>query len=212
MKFFIHVYLIGAVSFLFCQEAFGQSKFALSATAAPFLRHYKSRVEAILPDPNGTGTLTPQVLESKSSSKGYWIGLNGRYSFSPKWSASTGLWYGYAGLKTSASSSRSHYFSIPLIAGFQVSESKLSPYFSAGALWNLSVTSRVRIPDFGTFNFKSDRNTSRISPTIGAGVIYNFAQRLSLIAQPTFTYDIPRHNLNIHAYQLGFNMQLMLKL
>jgi hypothetical protein len=212
MKSIIHVYLILAVFVIFCSDAFSQSKFALSATVAPFSGHYKSRVEATLPDPNGSGTLTSQVFESESSPKGYWMGVNGRYSFSPKWSASTGLWYGHAGLKSSGFRSRSHYFSIPVTASFQTSESSLSPYFSVGALWNLSRTSRVNIPDLGTVIFKSDRFNSKISPMVGAGVIYHFAQRLSLIAQPTFSYDIPRYGLDIHAYQLGLNMQLLVKL
>lgn len=212
MKSVVHVYLILAVFLLFCSDAFSQRKFALSATIAPFYRHYKSSVEAILPDPNGSGTLTPQLYKSESSSKGYWAGLNGRYSFSTKWSALTGLWYGFAGHKTALFRSRTHYFSIPVMAGFQTSELRLSPYFSAGALWNLAVTSRMDIADLGTVIFKSQRYTSRISPIIGAGVIYHFAQRLSLIAQPTFSYEIPRYKLDIHAYQLGLQVQLMVKL
>ena len=51
-----------------------------------------------------------------------------------------------------------------------------------------------------------------ISPMIGAGVIYHFAQRLSLIAQPTYSYAIPRFGLDIHSYQWGLNVQLMVKL
>ena len=193
-------------------SAFSQRKFALSATVAPSYGHTKSRVEVMIPDPNVTGAITPQVWRSEISSKGYWAGLNGRYSFSQKWSASSGVWYNYSSTSKLGTKSRSHHFSIPVIANLQVTERKLSPYFSAGALWNFGTTSRLTIPDFGTVNFKSDRNTFRISPLIGAGVIYHFAERLSLVAQPTFTYAIPPSNVNIQAYQLSLNVQLMLKL
>lgn len=212
MKVILHFSFILALSLFICSDAFSQSKFALSATVAPYLGHVKSTVEVDLPDPNGSGTFTRQVYRSEASPKGYWIGLNGRYSFSNKWSASTGLWLGHARLNTSNSKGRSHNFSIPVIANFQTSESALSPFFSAGALWNFATTSRVDIVDFGTVKFKSDRDISRISPIVGAGVIYHFAQRLSLVAQPTFSYAIPPSGINIHAYQLSLNVQLMVKL
>lgn len=197
--------------FLFSWSAtYGQSKFAFSATAAPFYGHVKSSATIIIPDENGI--LTSQEWKSKYSSTGYWIGLNGRYSFSEKWSASTGLWFTGSRVNTSTSQSRSHNFSIPVMVNFQPAEKKLSPYFSAGALWNFRTTSRLDIPDIGMVVFKSDKNTYRISPTVGAGVIYHFATHLSLIAQPTFSYQIPPSHINSRAYQLGFNVQLMFKL
>jgi len=98
------------------------------------------------------------------------------------------------------------------MVNFQTSERKLSPYLSVGALWNFETTSHVKIPDLGTVVFKSGNNTSRISPLIGAGVIYHFAPHLSLIAQPTFSYAIPPSGVNSHAYQLGLNVQLVVKL
>ena len=203
--------LIILIGFLFSWSvAFGQSKFAFSATVAPFYGHSVNK--AMVPIDDGSGNYTYQEWKSEVSPKGYWIGLNGRYSFSHKWSASTGLWFGHSSLKTSNSSSRSHFFTIPVIANFQTSEKKLSPYFSAGGLWNFGTTSRVNIPDIGTVIFKSDHNTLRISPMVGAGIIYHFAQRLSLIAQPTFSYSIPPSGVNTRAYQLSLNLQLMLKL
>ena len=212
MKSIFYTLLLLPCFILSCPGAFSQSKFALSATVAPYYGHTKSRVEAMMPDPNGSGAITSQVLRSEISSNGYWGGLNGRYSFSQKWSMSTGLWFNYSSTSKSGTKSRSHHFSVPVIANLQIAETKLSPYFSAGALWNFGTTSRLTIPDLGTVTFKSDRNTSRISPLIGAGVIYHFAERISLVAQPTFTYAIPPSNINIHAYQLSLNMQLMLKL
>jgi hypothetical protein len=191
--------------------ATGQTKFAFSATVAPFYAHNKTTVKLPLDsgfDPNQGGVWT-----SKSSPKGYWVGLNGRYSFSKKWSASSGLWFSQSRLKTSNSSSRSHNFAVPVMINFQTSERKLSPYFSAGALWNFTRTSRATIKDIGTVVFKSGKgDISRLLPTVGAGVIYHFAPHFSLIGQPTFGYAIPPSGVDSRAYQMGFNMRLMFKL
>ncbi|MDQ6477080.1 outer membrane beta-barrel protein [Dyadobacter sp. LHD-138] len=209
----ICITLMILAGFFFSSSAtFAQRKFAFSAIVAPFYGHTKTSTTVILPDYNGSGTLSPQEFKSESSPKGYWIGLNGRYSLSKKWSASTGLWFSQSRSKTSASLGRSHNFSIPVMVNFQTSERKLSPYFSAGALWNFGTTSRVDIPDMGTAIFKSDRNTSRVSPMVGAGVVYQFSPHLSLIAQPTFSYAIPPSGIHMRAYRLGFNAQLMFTL
>ncbi|MCF0041354.1 transporter [Dyadobacter fanqingshengii] len=206
-KFYTSLILTG---FLFSWSgAFSQGKFAISATVAPFYGHSKSTLEVIVPDSYSPGTFSTETWKSEVSPKGYWVGLNTRYSFSEKWSASTGLWFGYSTIKSSTTSSRSHNFSIPVLANYQPSAKKLSPYFSAGALWNFGTTSRLTIPDIGTATFKSGRNTSRISPIVGAGVIYRFAPRLSIIAQPTFSYAIPPSGINTKAYQLALNVQLM---
>ncbi|MCE6992503.1 outer membrane beta-barrel protein [Dyadobacter sp. CY323] len=212
MRSILNTSLILAGFLLSWPAAFGQSKFDFSASVAPFYGHYKVTATVVLPVSDGSGELASQEWTSESSPKGYWIGLNGRYSFSQKWSASTGLWFSQSRSKTSASSSRSHNFSIPVMVNLQTSEKTLSPYFSAGALWNFGTTSRLTIPDFGTVVLKSDDNISRISPLVGAGVIYHFARRLSLIAQPTFSYAIPPSDIKSRSYQLSFNAQLMFKL
>ncbi|TLV00412.1 outer membrane beta-barrel protein [Dyadobacter luticola] len=191
-------------------KAFSQDKFALSASVTPFFTHAKATVDATVPNPDGSGTFVNQRLKSEASLKGFWVGLNGRYFFSEKWSASTGLWFGYSTDKGKASSGRSHNFSIPVLANFQPSMRKVSPYFSAGALWNFNTTSHVNIPDIGTVTFKSGKNnTSRVSPTIGVGAIYHAAPHLALIAQPTFSYAIPPSGIDSHVYQVGLNVQVM---
>jgi opacity protein-like surface antigen len=197
---------------LCCPEAFGQSKFSVSATVAPFYAKSKSDGVVMLPVDDGSGGYISHNWKVENSSNGYWVGLNGRYSFTEKWSASTGLWFSNSRSKTSAASGRSRNFSMPFMANFRSSERPLSPYFSAGALWNFSTTTHIKIPDFGTVIDKSGDNTSRISPLVGAGVIYHFASRLSLIAQPTFSYTIPATDMQASTYQLAMHVQLMLKL
>ncbi|WP_159476325.1 outer membrane beta-barrel protein [Dyadobacter sp. 3J3] len=187
-----------------------QCKFALSATVAPFYVHNKTT--ATIKDFDNNGVLQTTVYKSSNSWNGSWFGLNGRYSFSSKWSVSTGLWLNESRASSVNSRGRSHSFSIPLMVNFQTSQGKLSPYFSAGALYNFQTISHTYIDDFGSFVFKTGDKTSRISPTVGAGVIYDFTKHLSVIAQPTISYTIPRSGIDSHTYQFLFHIQLLYKL
>lgn len=195
------------IFFLFSLPVFGQGKFALSATVAPMYRHFKTRNTIILPDNNG-GIYT-YIDKSEGSWKGSWFGLNGRYSLSQKWSASTGLWLNESRLNSGNSKTRAYNFSIPLMVNFQLSDKKLSPYFSVGALWNFETTTHMNIDDIGPVVFKSGDKTFRISPTAGAGILYNFSKHLSVVAQPTFSYIIPPVGFNSKTYQLLLHFQLM---
>ncbi|GLU55524.1 outer membrane beta-barrel protein [Dyadobacter frigoris] len=219
----LFIFAIILAGFLFSpSEVLGQSKFAFSATVAPFYGHINSKNIFVVPSYSVGGGLITTEMKSKTTTKGYWVGLNGRYSFSSKWSASTGLWLSESRQSVSditftpavpyyTGRSKSHNFAIPVIVNFQTSESKLSPYFSAGALWNFNSTSRLNISSSESYIvFKS--NNSKVTPMVGAGVIYNFAQHLSVIAQPTFGYVIPSSGIDSHAYRLSFNLQLMYKL
>lgn len=221
MKALFSAIIIWAVFLLSSSAVFGQSKFAFSALAAPFYGHINSKNTFVVPYGAG-GELITTEMKSKTTTKGYWVGLNGRYSFSSKWSASTGLWLSESrqnvpditfipAIPYFTGSGKSHNFVIPVKVNFQTSESKLSPYFSAGAFWNFNTTSRVNISGSETSAvFRSDN--SKVTPMVGAGVIYNFAQHLSVIAQPTFSYAFPASGLNTHAYRASFNIQLMYKL
>ncbi|MBE9463482.1 outer membrane beta-barrel protein [Dyadobacter subterraneus] len=209
--FIILLFLTGFL--FFSPEVLAQGKFAFSASVSPFKTHSKSYVTNEIPNASGTGT-TIVENNSENTFKGYSIGLNARYSFSPQWSASTGLWLSESNLNLIASSVRSHNLSIPVMVNYQAFDRKFSPYFSAGTLFNFRTTSHFDIPGFGNFIIKSDKY-SRVSPTVGAGVIYNFAPHLSIIAQPTFHYEIPVSNTSDNysrTYQLSFNVQLMYKL
>lgn len=212
MKTIIYTSLLFA-AFLFTGNlAHGQYKFALSATAAPFYGHSKAWGTLVLPAEDGSGTFVSQDWDSEASALGYSLGLNGRYSFTPKWSVSSGFWFNQSRPKDGNYKGRSNNFAIPLFVNFQSSERKLSPYFSAGALWNFRTTSRVNVPEVGTVIFKSDSRTRRIAPSVGAGMIYNFDSRLSLVAQPTFTYFIPPADIHMREYQIGLQLQAMLRL
>lgn len=207
-NFIITFILAGFLLFSF--EVLAQSKFAFSVDGAPYNSYTRTKSAFIVPNANGTGTVAVED-KFKYTAKGYWIGLNGRYSFSSKWSLSTGLRLNESKFNLVTNRVKSHNLSIPATVNFQMSERKLSPYFSAGALWNFSTTSRLTIPDFGAFTIKADKY-SRITPMIAAGIIYSFAPNFSVVAQPTFQYVIPPSEVNSHTYQLGFNVQLMYRL
>lgn len=203
--------LIFAGFVLSFSKVLAQSKFALSATVAPFYTHYKTNNIVILPDKNGV--LYSYMDKSKGSWRGSWFGLNGRYSFSSKWSASTGLWFNKSIANGGNTNARSHNFSIPVMVNFQTSARKLSPYFSAGALWNFETTTHLDIADVAqSLVFKSGDRTFKTSMMAGAGGIYNFSKHLSVIGQPTFSYIIPPSGYNARTYQLSFNVQLLYKL
>lgn len=221
MKSLFGVMIILA-GFLFSSSAvLGQNKFAFSVTAAPFYGHIKSESSFVVPNGAG-GELINTEIKSTIITKGYWIGLNGKYSFSKKWSASTGLWLSESwqnvphitlapAIPVYTGRSRSHNLAIPAMINFQTSERRLSPYFSAGALWNFRTTSLLNISSFETnLVVKSDK--FKLTPMVGAGAIYNFAPHLSVIAQPTFSYGITSSGIDSHAYRLSFNVQLIYKL
>lgn len=208
-NFIITFILAGFLLFSF--EVLAQSKFAFSATVAPFYTHYKTNNTVILPDKNGV--LYSYVDKSKGSWRGSWLGLSGRYSFTSKWSASTGLWFNKSIANGGNTNARSYNFSIPIMVNFQTSERKLSPYFSAGVLWNFETTTHIDIADVAqSIVFKSGDKTFRTSAVAGAGGIYNFSKHLSLIAQPTFSYIFPPSGYHARTYQLLFHVQLMYKL
>jgi hypothetical protein len=209
MRNIIYTSLILAGILLSCPASFAQSKFALSATAAPFYSHNKSWGKFLFPAEDGSGTFVDQDWQAESSATGFSAGLNGRYSFSPNWSASAGFWYNLSIPADAGLSGRSHNFAIPLAVNLQTSDKKLSPYFSAGALWNFTTTSRLQVPDFGTIVVKSDNSYPKVAPTVAAGAIYHFAPKLSLVAQPNLTWFFPPANIKSRSYRLGLQMQLM---
>lgn len=219
MKSILIVIVIFSGFTFFSPVVFGQSKFALSASISPFYSHTRGSGTVTIPDASGTGMITSE-WKTNLEAPGYWIGLSGRYSFSSRWSASAGLWLSHSwqnqprittnpSVQVFTGSSRSHNFLIPVMINFRSSDKKLSPYFSAGALWNFNTTSHLDTSDGKTVTFKSSSKKSRVAPIVGAGIVYDFAAHWSLIAQPTFSYTIPESGTNYKSYRAGFNAQIM---
>lgn len=124
---------------------FGQTNFALSINLAPIYAHTDYNSTLPFPDANTQSPTT--VVTSSSHGINYMLGLSARYSFSPKWSASTGIWatHGLSGTTHFDVNGISalipyHYshpltnaYKVPLWVNFQSSTKRLSPYFSMGA-------------------------------------------------------------------------------
>lgn len=221
MKTLFSVMIILAGFLVSSSVVLGQNKFAFSASVSPFYGHINSKNTFVVPYRTGGAPIATE-LKSNTVTKGFYMGLNARYSFSSKWSASTGLWLSESwqgvpditltpAIPYYTGKEKSHNFVLPVMVNFQTSENKLSPYFSAGALWNFNSTGTANISSSESYVvFKN--NNSKVTPMVGAGVIYNFAQHLSVIAQPTFSYSIPPSGVDSHAYRGSLNFQLMYKL
>ncbi|AUD01129.1 outer membrane beta-barrel protein [Spirosoma pollinicola] len=205
--------------------AFGQHKFALSIQLAPICTH--TNLKAIFPfaDP---ATQSPNTeFSAVSNGLSYLVGVTARYAFSPKLSVGTGIWATHSATgKTNyvqngfASSIRYKYnhpftnlYKIPLIINYQSSTKRLSPYFSAGATFDLRGTSYVDLSGNGELIPIKVGKAVVITPLLGVGMTYNLSDHISLIVQPTIQYNIDSHPSYsyYHYYQLSLQNQLMYK-
>lgn len=135
------------------------------------------------------------------------IGLTARYHFTPKWDVSAGI------LLNRNSSQLTNpnfpqtdigiirtYLQVPVLANYRMTDRRLSPYFSAGALLGKSQTSAP----------------VKMNGVIGIGVDYRFNSSLSLLLQPTATYlfnkpiSDPLFQISGYSsYSLGVQTQLI---
>ena len=138
------------------------------------------------------------------------LGLTARYHFSSQWNLSVGVLYqrNTDHIKTPQSPySESATFTskgvqVPVLMSYRLNDHRLSPYFSAGALFTKSIT-------FTEALVKTDG-------LIGVGLDYRFDSGLSLLFQPTASYGIfqpvpeafPRY-VNYRSYSLGIQTQLI---
>ncbi|MCK8496127.1 hypothetical protein M0L20_29945 [Spirosoma sp. RP8] len=136
------------------------------------------------------------------------FGLSAHYQFAPKWDASVGALY-YRGkanlIILSGQGERIPYtqegWQVPVLVNYQLTSSRLSPYFSIGALFAKSTT--ITSGSIGT------------SGLVGAGLSYRFSSALSLLLQPTASYSFNRPGINevvqfsnFINYTLGVQTQL----
>ena len=202
--------------------ALGQSKLALSVNLAPVYSHQSS--SALIPDfaPVNPGLTT---LKSNSYLFSYSLGLMARYSFSPKWSVSTGIWAshpfaGQARITQGSQSSSTPYeynrplnnqYKIPVTVNFRPSANRISPYFSAGTTFDFRQKSYVSIDGSGREVPVKFGKPVAVTPIVGAGAIVDLKENLSLVVQPTFQYLIQSQEGYEYrrAYLVGLQTQLM---
>ncbi|QHV99016.1 PorT family protein [Spirosoma endbachense] len=215
---FCGLFLLGSLTL-----TFGQSRFAVAVNLAPIYAHTDYKLDLPFPDLNTQ--LPTTVVTSASHALNYMLGLSARYSFSPKWSASTGIWATHGldgtshidinGISTQLPYRYSHPFTnaykVPLLVNYQSSTKRLSPYFSLGASLDFRSISYVDLDGTGEEVPVKFGKALAITPLIGIGAIYQLNNHLLLIAQPTMQYNLQDHSgySYYHSYQIGLQMQLM---
>ncbi|GAB3788487.1 hypothetical protein GCM10028818_55140 [Spirosoma horti] len=153
------------------------------------------------------------------------MGLSSRYSFSPKWSASAGIWAthvlsstAYFDINGSSIRIPYHYshpftnaYKVPLSVNYQSSKNRLSPYFSIGASLDFRGVSYVDLAGNGQEVPVKLGKALIVTPLVGIGAIYRLNNHLLAVAQPTIQYNVQSHPTYsyYHSYQIGLQMQLM---
>ncbi|QHV99410.1 PorT family protein [Spirosoma endbachense] len=217
---------LGITGFLFLgtiNSTFGQTKFALSINLAPIYTHTDYNSTLPFPDSNTQSPTT--VVTSSSHGLNYMLGLSARYNFSPKWSASTGIWathglsgtthFDINGISAQLPYRYSHPFTnaykVPLLVNYESSTKRLSPYFSMGASLDFRSVSYVELEGNGQEVPVKFGKALIITPIIGVGAIYQLNNHLLIVAQPTIQYNVQSHPTYAyyHSYQIGLQMQLM---
>ncbi len=138
------------------------------------------------------------------------LGLTTRYHFSSRWDLSVGTLYQRntdhiktpQGPYSESATFTSKGVQVPVVMSYRLNDHRLSPYFSAGALFSKSIT-------FTGALVKTDG-------LIGVGLDYRLHSGLSLLFQPTASYAIfqpvpdafPRY-VNYRSYSLGIQTQLI---
>ncbi|QDK79945.1 outer membrane beta-barrel protein [Spirosoma sp. KCTC 42546] len=138
------------------------------------------------------------------------LGLTTRYHVSFRWDLSVGVLYqrntdhveSPQGPYSESATFISKGVQIPVVLSYRLNDHRLSPYFSAGALFTKSIT-------FTEALVKTDG-------LIGVGLDYQLHSGLSLLVQPTASYGIfqpvpdafPRY-INYRSYSLGIQTQLI---
>jgi hypothetical protein len=184
-------------------NTFAQGKFSLSISGAPTYSYLKAEQTILLPD-YSNGNIIPVDFSSRTTGRGYTIGLMGRYSFRRKWSVSTGAWMNYnrtdvpsvetntPGVNLTVGQTRGRNVQVPVLVNFQSSTRRLSPYFSAGALLSFRSANYLNVGNDQEIRIKTGKHDVTIVPTVGVGVIYRMSNHLSLAVQPTFNYYLPQ--------------------
>ncbi len=205
---------------VFQTAASGQSRFSIAPTFALGQRHFNFTSQFPGSDSRLIGSSTYQ---------GFSAGVTTHYAFSPNWSVSVGLLYNrfkgnddyesISGVTSTRSSATGRYESIqlPVLLNYTVSTRRLSPYLSAGVLVNynyrdtFSTTVGGSIATIQNNRKIDDPRAVLVQPMIGIGVQYRFTPAISLIVQPTATYEVGKpgtYYTTFRNYQVGLQTQL----
>ncbi len=138
------------------------------------------------------------------------FGLMARYHFTPQWDVSVGAFYyrntAYSTNPTSPYGKSIPFTSeggqLPVLVSYRLTNRRLSPYFSAGAIFAKSET-------FTEAPIKTDG-------VVGVGLNYRFDSGLSLLVQPTASYSFTKpvsdaffQFTKYSSYSVGLQTQLV---
>ena len=165
----------------------------------PYSYHFKSTF-------NGSTTNTLVSGHDIISS----VGLTARYQFTPQWDVSVGLLYylntNYIKSPLGPYGESTHFTSkgwqLPVLVSYRLTDHRLSPYFSTGAVFTRSNT------------FTGGPITT--DGVVGVGLHYRIDSGLSLVLQPTASYSFYRPAndgfftfTQYSSYSLGVQTQLI---
>lgn len=155
---------------------------------------------------NGSNTQNQVSGHSIASS----FGLTTRYHFTPQWDVSVGAFYytntAYLTNPTNPYGESIPFTSeggqVPVLVSYRLTDRRLSPYLSAGAIFAKSKT--------------FTEAPIKIDGVVGAGLNYRFDSGLSLLVQPTVSYSLTKpvndafyQVTNYSFYSLGVQTQLI---
>lgn len=190
-----------------------QNRFSVGITAAPVLSHSHSNVRLTVPDQ--TGQPATARLDLRSSIGGFTAGVSVQYNFSPRWSLSTGLWFNQLRTTqpspfTPATRTRviSSGYQIPLLVNYRLSDRRLSPVVSAGALGYLRNNTRYKPLDGGRDFRVKFGNSLNVQAIVGAGASYQLTPRWSLLVQPQLIWQFRPKGDDIIGYDRYVSYQL----
>ena len=217
---------LGIAGFLLLEAinpTFGQAKFALSLNVAPIYAH--TDYKAIQPFPDQPSQSPTTVVTVSSHGLNYMLGLLARYSFSPKWSVSTGIWatHGLSGtthfdingidaqIPYHYSHPLTNAYKVPVLVNYQSATDGLSPYFTIGTSLDFRGVSYIDLEGNGQEVPVKFGKSLTITPLVGIGAIYQLKSHLLIVTQPTIQYNVQSHPTYsyYHSYQLGLQMQIM---
>lgn len=217
----------------------GQQKLFVSATLAPTFSHTAYNCRYLFPESDGQ-VVEPIYLNGNRWASGVSVGASALYEYTPGWSVEWGIWFQQlatrqarepvAGPGTVTLNSRA--IRLPLLLNYTLSAGKkpqqprqhrlsqhrwsqhrLSPCFTLGMFVDVPITSQVVVRRDGeSTQYLRLKTLARpiFHGLLGAGGQYDLTERLRLLAQPTWTYNIGQlgaGNANSSSFELSLLMQ-----
>jgi hypothetical protein len=189
------VYICFGLLFISLLNAYSQSRVSLAPTYWFHYGNYGYQTGTLHADP----ATKPHTIASA-------LGLTVRYHLTQQWDFSLGVLYNKNNSPTITLGMYkvnliTRYVQLPTLLNYRSSAHRLSPYFSAGAVFNVNTWSNEPV---------------KTSLILGAGIDYQINTKFSWLLQPTFDYllynpaDTPSQQfINYEAYAIGVQTQFL---